>query len=309
MLSFFNEISELHISFNSCLQNMLELLSNSIYEINNTDFKELLKESFSYEHAQYTESQITNIINSNNSINKLIMLIEPSNKTSIRTEFVSVNDGNLTESGKLICYNIGANPKDLSLNFLQKLVDMFYLYKFDNKVEQIFSGFILYLLYERIHPHSNGNGRIGRYLFLENKLLIKKNYVPLSKLLSCNAKSIIINDIMKSIFKHISFKDKICSDEYNLYNRYESIDKYYDLNLDRKLIYQICYIIYVCNISKYLKEHNVDIDKNNILIAISNYKFAQKYKLFHLEEYNRLVSIIDYNKHLNFLETIFIELY
>ena len=26
-------------------------------------------------------------------------------------------------------------------------------------------GFVLYLLYERVHPHEDGNGRMGRYLF------------------------------------------------------------------------------------------------------------------------------------------------
>jgi Fic family protein len=38
--------------------------------------------------------------------------------------------------------------------------------------DKIIVMFACYLLYERIHPHIDGNGRMGRLIFLEKYILI-----------------------------------------------------------------------------------------------------------------------------------------
>jgi fido (protein-threonine AMPylation protein) len=62
--------------------------------------------------------------------------------------------------------------------------------------------FACYLLYERIHPHEDGNGRMGRLLFLENIYNLADSFVPLSTALRYNKQ---VKQLMNEIFKHISF--------------------------------------------------------------------------------------------------------
>ncbi|KAA6331876.1 MAG: hypothetical protein EZS28_053338, partial [Streblomastix strix] len=79
--------------------------------------------------------------------------------------------------------NVGIQHENIDPNDLQQLVDFAYEYDQPNKIMVLFA---CYLLYERIHPHEDGNGRMGRLLFLENIYQLTGSYVPLSTALRYN---------------------------------------------------------------------------------------------------------------------------
>ncbi|KAA6364032.1 MAG: hypothetical protein EZS28_040439, partial [Streblomastix strix] len=103
--------------------------------------------------------------------------------------------------------NVGIQHENIDPNELQQLVDFAYEYDQSNKIMVLFA---CYLLYERIHPHEDGNGRMGRLLFLENiyqltetkGLSSANSFVPLSTALRYNKQ---IKQLMNEIFKSIGF--------------------------------------------------------------------------------------------------------
>ncbi|KAA6370571.1 MAG: hypothetical protein EZS28_033902 [Streblomastix strix] len=97
--------------------------------------------------------------------------------------------------------NVGIQHENLDPNELQQLVDFAHEYNQSNKVMVLFA---CYLLYERIHPHEDGNGRMGRLLFLENICQITDSFVPLSTALRYNKQ---VKQLKNEIFKSISFRE------------------------------------------------------------------------------------------------------
>ncbi|KAA6353824.1 MAG: hypothetical protein EZS28_050649, partial [Streblomastix strix] len=95
--------------------------------------------------------------------------------------------------------NVGIQHETIDPNELQQLVDFAYEYDQSNKIMVLF---LCYLLYERIHPHEDGNGRMGRLLFLENIYQLSDSFVPLSTALRYNRQ---VKQLMNEIFKSISF--------------------------------------------------------------------------------------------------------
>ena len=190
-----------------------------------------LTHSYQYEGASCNFSQLVEIVESPNSIEKLIHIIEPTNETTIRTDPVIVC-GNVfygTNSMRVDALHVGANYKQIKLDILQSFVDDYYKFDFENEVQRLFAGYVLYLLYERVHPHSDGNGRIGRYLFLENPKL--PQMIPLSIALN---KSKRVNKKHSKIFKHanISFPQSFADDEEPIS---KDIEEYLTINISKDL--------------------------------------------------------------------------
>ncbi|KAA6391974.1 MAG: hypothetical protein EZS28_012500 [Streblomastix strix] len=160
--------------------------------------------------------------------------------------------------------NVGIQHENINPNELQELVDFAYEYDQPSKIMVLFA---CYLLYERIHPHEDGNGRMGRLLFLENMYQLTDSFVPLSTALRYNNQ---MKQLMNEIFKSISFgeimkKRQIKSGDAAIYrveiqdidlNRFYEIindnqrtkQQYYTLDLDdntSKLIVQLLNMIRV----------------------------------------------------------------
>ncbi|KAA6352813.1 MAG: hypothetical protein EZS28_051660, partial [Streblomastix strix] len=95
--------------------------------------------------------------------------------------------------------NVGIQHENIDPEQLQQLVDFAYEYYQSNKIMILFA---CYLLCERIHPHEDGNGRMGRLLFLENIYQLSDSFVPLSTALRYNKQ---VKQLMNEIFKSISF--------------------------------------------------------------------------------------------------------
>lgn len=125
-------------------------------------------------------------------------------------------------------YHIGIRSSELDITALQELVNEYYAYEFDNEYANSIVGFACYLLYERIHPHHDGNGRMGRMLFIENTH--SKEYFPLSIMLRRLHKP----EIMEQIFKIVSFPDVVYNSDRVVH--YHDSAEYYTLNIDDKLL-------------------------------------------------------------------------
>ncbi|KAA6363065.1 MAG: hypothetical protein EZS28_041408 [Streblomastix strix] len=95
--------------------------------------------------------------------------------------------------------NVGIQHENIDPEQLQQLVDFAYEYDQSNKVMVLFA---CYLLYERIHPHEDGNGRMGRLIFLENIYQLTDSFVLLSTALRYNKQ---VKQLMNEVFKSISF--------------------------------------------------------------------------------------------------------
>ena len=207
---------------------------------------ESLYKSFEYEHDENFISkfqlQILEGMKSHNIIDIYRIIFPKVNP--IRNEFVGV--------GSLIYKdynNIGCNPKDVSkaIEKLQSLIDEYYTIQNTDILKPVI-GFIMYLLYERVHPHEDGNGRMGRYIFFEN-VSLENSLFPLSILLNDTRTKA---DIFNEIFHYTNFPRKNVNPD--TFNEYPSLDKYFDISfINEFLINRIIRVLYIAKIYKFLK--------------------------------------------------------
>ena len=201
------------------------------------NFSTELLNSFIIENSRLTDNIVKNLLAYDGLDIKIIHQIMVENKKPfMRNKYVYV----VNNFGE-ICH-IGLQSSKINYEQLQQWVDKFYEYSFKSNVEKMFSAFILYLLYVRIHPHEDGNGRTARYLFLENKKLEgTNNYFPLSSMLS-NPIFRDIDDEMHMIFKEIDITEK-------------GVDEsdYLTLKLNDTMIKKILHLMYCVILYKHLK--------------------------------------------------------
>ena len=165
-------------------------------------------------------------------------------------------------------------PKDVekALARLQLLVNEFISL---DTWEKPIMGYIYYLIYMRVHPHTDGNGRIGRFVFFENPLL---SY----SLLECEKK-----DEFEDVFRYTNFPKTCCPYEFEDYN---SLDEYFNMDfVNEKFVNKIVRILYCSRLYKFLTQTFKDIDVKKLSdITWSNKKIRQ-YK----KTYKSLIDIIN----------------
>ena len=270
----------IHINANNMLYYSKLLSKIPTNEIDN--FEQMFKESCKVEHeiAKKVLVQRVKQYMKENRVPQIIELYEilfPS-VNPIRNEFVGVYKGKKGVNGEEY-YNVGMKPSQLDLIELQKLVKWFYELNNDKEflpIEVI--GYICYLLYERIHPHLDGNGRMGRLLFIENYFV----HYPLSELIHKMKPNIV-----DGIFRFVNFPAII-------YNgnivQYKTPDEYHEICINDELLRKIVKLVGLCKeydwlsrtmkpnmicklLRKRINKGNVeiegfDIDNHNLLLSL-----------------------------------------
>ncbi|KAK8850099.1 hypothetical protein M9Y10_018210 [Tritrichomonas musculus] len=160
-------------------------------------------------------------------------------------------------------YNIGMKASDINAQQLQELVNYYYQIQHQNDFEKDgintgIIGFIFYLLYERIHPHHDGNGRIGRLLFIENTF--QHVYYPLSEMIQ----KLKTPELVQNIFNKVNFP---YIHKNNSEIKYPSSENYYTLNVDDELLQDIVKCLCICKELKMLFTIFKDVPKKNKIVT------------------------------------------
>jgi hypothetical protein len=287
-------------------RNMFRHFNNEYISTLN-DIREELNASVIFEtNTEMSPDTINKLIDvTDNDIPTLYNIIEPK-KCCKRTRAVYIEN----DYSELVF--TGAKQSFIDINVLQHWVNYFHAFQFENTTDKMFCGFILHLLYIRIHPHEDGNGRMSRYLFLENaKLEGQFNFCPLSKILNENLK-LPNNDFMKHIY------DWIDSTILN----YDALTKesYYELVISTNILKRIYYVMYITICYKYFTKY-CDISKQ--LFSKEGFKYTfcvcrQKtlpgkstaildiYGAKRMKEHIRIINqFLDYNTHKNLIREEF----
>ena len=168
--------------------------------------------------------------------------------TDLYGGFVGVKKGKSIKLDEY--YNIGMNASSLNPKIMQELVNEFYEGKFYPNVNQEIVSMLCYLFYERIHPHHDGNGRMGRILFLENTF--RNISFPISFILT----KLRMPELMQNIFNEINFggKQKYIGD----IPKSREDKEYYTLHVTDSLLKNIVKCLCIAKEYKILRSRGMD---------------------------------------------------
>lgn len=182
---------------------------------------------------------------------------------------------------------------------LQRIVDGFHSFEFEHVFDKMYCGFILSMIYLQIFPHNDNNGKMSRYMFIENNKLNDNELCPLSCVL-CDF------NICKIAYQHLI-------DMFT--NTLLMIDDVISINITYNISRQIIYMIYVSKmyykyivsncIHRYRKvwctfdfEHIFCLGKvNNDCNSSSDVKLSEKHVISIGKTIEKLKNIFNYDSH------------
>ena len=179
----------------------------------------------------------------------------------MRDGIVFVNSRHGYESVQ--CAHVGVNHAAISEEMLQNLVDYFYA---SRGSLPLYMGFVLYLFYERLHPSEDGNGRLGRLVFVENQHL--DALFPISPVL------VDLNlPEMKEIYHYFNFPRQIPNDKYDpdaWMREPEDSETYFRLHLSREITLTIVRVLLVSLLWKAAQLAGTDSEVEKIKNYVQN---------------------------------------
>jgi hypothetical protein len=183
-------------------------------------------------------------------IKSLYSILFP-NKQLYRKEPVVIGR-QFDKNGKCIkACHIGIDPKYINddlFNEIQNMINDFYdLMKTTNKINLniITKAFELYIKFERIHLFRDGNGRLGRLIFLEHPF--NYGFFPVARMLKALGMDKIVNDVLFDKYDL----------EYNYYNLKEyTKEDYLNFEIDNDTKFEIYKLIYKFIVFRNLKHIN-----------------------------------------------------
>ncbi|CAL6094545.1 Conserved_hypothetical protein [Hexamita inflata] len=192
------------------------------------------KQQLQYKQWQKIDQYL--FVNEIPNVDSLHNLIEPTCEFIRKSDvFIGLRQSYINFS----CQHCGLNPEHLQELQIQNLVNWFY--KNQINLCPIIS-FICYLLYCRIHPSLDGNGRMGRLLFLENLNL--ERYYPISFIID-----ILRDGSLQQLYNQSNFK-LIKQNEHNI--QYPLANEYYIIKLDKNYVKLIIKILLQSKLYTYL---------------------------------------------------------
>ena len=228
-----------HVDFDAEMETFLRNLGAGADNPETDDwYYSLLKDSFAYEGDEGSDEQYHDICayladTEVPQLDALHALITP-DKPLLRSGivFVSPRSGERCVS----CQHVGVNHAAIRGEMLQSLVDYFYR---NRDALPFYMGFVFYLFYERLHPSEDGNGRLGRLVFVEN-VRFDRIFPVSSALVGLNLPE------MKELYAYFGFPRVVPNDQYDpdeWMREPEDSEKYFRIYVRKGIILKIIRVL------------------------------------------------------------------